>query len=46
VVDASAGKSTAEILAEFDAAAARFDKNTVNHFGRNTPPGGAPVQER
>jgi hypothetical protein len=36
---ASAGKSTAEILAEFDAAAARFDDNTVKRFGRNTPTG-------
>ena len=31
---ASAGKSVAEILAEFDAAAAQFGDNTVNRFGR------------
>ena len=31
---ASAGKSTAEILAEFDAAAAQFGEIRVNRFGR------------
>ena len=31
---ASAGKSVAEILTEFDAAAAQFGDNTVNRFGR------------
>jgi regulator of RNase E activity RraA len=30
---ASAGKSTAEILTEFDTAAAQFGNNTVNCFG-------------
>ncbi len=30
---ASAGKSTADILAEFDAAAAQFGDNTVGRFG-------------